>query len=413
MSRSLISPEATVRMTVSSPSTVPSCWKYPTPVVKRLTAVTGWREAEYPSLGGGRPRAVLRHPGRGHRNQSNRNQHQDNTKSSTLYSHWTPCHLATPILYITSMSTAKQSDWTPDAIGDLTGKTALVTGANSGLGYHTAKHLGAAGARVVVTARDETKGASTIASLLLDDPGGKFELIVLDLGDLDSVRRAAAQFASNHSQVHIIVNSAGIMAPPRGETAQGFELQLGVNHFGHFALNALLKDIIVGTPGSRVVNVTSTAAYVGRMRWDDLQWRRSYSRYPAYCQSKLANVLFTMELNRRLHGNGHDGLAAVAHPGLSATNLQRTAVKVNDSVIERFVYGIIIPVFSQSADQGSWPQLRAATDPSLTGGEFFAPHFAGTRGYPVPVRLPKRANMEDSVRLWEVSEELTGIKFDI
>jgi len=309
------------------------------------------------------------------------------------------------------MLNATQSDWTPAAIPDLSGKVALVTGANSGLGYYTAMHLGRAGAHVVITTRSEEKGAQALDSLHGDAPDGQFEHVEMDLSDLESVRIAAAQFTAGHDQLHILVNNAGVMAPPRRETAQGFELQFGVNHLGHFALAALLKEIILATPQSRIVNVASSAAYFGRMRWDDLQRTTAYRRYGAYGQSKLANVLFTMELNRRVHSNGHTTLSSVAHPGLASTNLQKNTVANTQSVFERVLYGFMMPRMAQSAEQGSWPQLRAATDPTVEGGEFFGPHHRGNRGFPVPVHMPKRATAEDAARLWTVSEELTGIEF--
>ncbi len=319
--------------------------------------------------------------------------------------------MAPPGEYITAMLSATQSKWTPAAMPSLGGKVALVTGANSGLGYYTALHLGKAGAGVVITTRSDEKGVQALDSLRADAPDGRFEHIAMDLADLESVRVAAAQFISAHDELHVMVNNAGLMAPPRGETAQGFELQFGVNHLGHFALTALLKEIILGTARSRVVNVASGAAHFGRMRWDDLQWTRSYRRYGAYGQSKLANVLFTMELNRRLQSNGHGSLAAMAHPGLAATNLQRNTVAYTQSALERIIYGLLMPR-AQSAMQGSWPQLRAATDPAVEGGEFFGPH-RPNRGFPVPVRMPKRATSEDAARLWAVSEELTGIDFTL
>jgi len=311
------------------------------------------------------------------------------------------------------MLNTTQSEWTPAAIPDLSGKVALVTGANSGLGYYTAMHLGKNGAHVVITTRSEEKGAQALESLRNDAPNGHFEHIEMDLSDLESVRIAAAQFTAGHDQLHILMNNAGVMAPPRRETAQGFELQFGVNHLGHFALTALLKEIILATPQSRIVNVASSAAYYGRMRWDDLQRATAYRRYGAYGQSKLANVLFTMELNQRVRSNGHTMLSAVAHPGLASSNLQKNTVANTQSVFERVLYDFMMPRMAQSAEQGSWPQLRAATDPTVEGGEFFGPHHRGTRGFPNPVRMPKRATAEDAARLWTVSEELTGIEFSL
>jgi protochlorophyllide reductase len=245
-------------------------------------------------------------------------------------------------------------------------------------------------------------------------PEAALQFLRLDLSDLESVRTASAEVLEGQERLDVLVNNAGVMAPPRSETRQGFELQFGVNHLGHFALTARLWPLLSSTAGSRVVNVSSAAAYFGRMNWDDLNSLRQYSRYGAYCQSKLANVLFTLELDRRMRKAGHDGLGSAAHPGLAGTNLQKTTVAATGSLVEKALYGAFLPVLAQSADRGAWPQLRAATDPEAEGASFWGPHRAGMAGHPIRVRLPGIAVSDGHApRLWQVSQELAGLEFAI
>jgi protochlorophyllide reductase len=304
--------------------------------------------------------------------------------------------------------------WTPECMPDLSGRTALVTGANVGLGFHTARYLALRGARVIVAARNAQKGRRTVECLSKETPAGRLDFLHLDLSDLDSVRRGAEWVLQEHSRLDILVNNAGVMAPPRLETRQGFEIQFGVNHLGHFVLTARLWPLISSTAGSRVVNVSSSAAYIGRMNWDDLNSEKRYFRYGAYSQSKLANVLFSLELDRRMRTAGHDGQGNAAHPGLADTNLQKTTVALSGSLLEKVLYRALMPVLSQSADLGAWPQLRAATDPSADGASFWGPSRAGIAGNPVRVRLPGIATSDGhALRLWQVSQELTGEDFSI
>jgi NAD(P)-dependent dehydrogenase (short-subunit alcohol dehydrogenase family) len=292
--------------------------------------------------------------------------------------------------------------WTANDIPDLAGKTAVVTGANSGLGYETALELARHGAHVVMACRDERRGTDALERVRAELPRASVELTLLDLADLASVRKFADGYAGERDHLDILVNNAGVMAlAERRLTAEGFEMQFGTNHLGHFALTGLLLPQLQARPGGRVVSVTSFGHKVGRIKFDDLQAERSYRKWLRYGQSKLANLLFTFEFDRRAHAAGSGLTAAVAHPGYANTNLQSgTSFQWSNFM-------------AQSAADGALPTLYGATAPDVQGGEFFGPSgFMQQRGAPKRVKAAKKAYDSDVARrLWDVSEQLTGVTY--
>lgn len=302
--------------------------------------------------------------------------------------------------------------WSSRDIPRLSGQTALVTGANSGIGYETALGLATAGALVVLACRDQTKGAEALDSLRRMAPAAQVELSSLDLADQTSVHDFAARFNAGHEGLDILVNNAGVMAIPRRETSDGFEMQFGTNHLGHFALTGLLLESLLARPYPRVVTISSEVARIGRIKFDDLQNIHHYRKWGAYAQSKLANQLFTLELDRRSTNRGIVSVAA--HPGYAATNLQGVGPKMSGSRIKKTLADIENLVFAQSAAMGALPTLYAATAPAVTGAQYFGPDsLFGMRGYPKQVSFVRAAqNQETAKRLWDVSEELTGVHFE-
>jgi NAD(P)-dependent dehydrogenase (short-subunit alcohol dehydrogenase family) len=301
--------------------------------------------------------------------------------------------------------------WTAGDIPDQSGRIAVVTGANSGLGLVTALELARAGAAVVIACRNTEKGAAALEEIRSAAPEAKVEVAALDLADLSSVRGFAEAFRSNHGGLDLLINNAGVMAPsPRQATADGFELQFGTNHLGHFALTGLLVGAMEASEDPRVVTVSSGAHHMGRINFDDLQSERSYKRWRAYSQSKLANLLFVLELDRRLRAAGSPVRSLGAHPGYSATNLQSAA----PPFLDRTVLAVTNRVLAQSAAMGALPTLYATTYPDIEGGTYVGPDaFYEQRGYPTRARLSRAArNEETAARLWEVSERLTGVKFE-
>jgi NAD(P)-dependent dehydrogenase (short-subunit alcohol dehydrogenase family) len=299
------------------------------------------------------------------------------------------------------------SGWSAERIPDQSGRVAVVTGANSGLGLVTARELAGAGATVIATARDSSKAES--AREKIGDRRGALEFRDLDLASLDSVREFAAGVAADHPRVDILVNNAGVMMTPKGQTADGFELQFGTNHLGHFALTGLLLDTLSAGDDSRVVTVSSLEHRPGKIDFDDLEWQHGYSPRPAYQRSKFANAVFGLELDRRLRAAGLPVTSVLAHPGYSATNLQTSGPPVPVSAFLR-VSNLLL---AQSADKGALPQLFAATAPGVTGGQFFGPDgFQQARGAPTEVQPVSRARDEETGRrLWEVSGRLTGVSY--
>jgi NAD(P)-dependent dehydrogenase (short-subunit alcohol dehydrogenase family) len=302
-------------------------------------------------------------------------------------------------------------NWTAEQMPSQAGRTAVVTGANSGLGLEAARGLAAAGAQVVLACRDPDRGEEAARAIRARTPGASVIVEPLDLASLDSVRDCAARLVSGCESLDLLINNAGVMAPGRRrQTADGFELQLGTNHLGHFALTGLLLPRLQGRKGARVVTVSSTAHRFGRVRFDDLQSERRYSRWRAYGQSKLANLLFARELDRRLRAAGSTVASVAAHPGYAATNLQTAA----PPAVDRAVFAISNLLLAQSAEMGALPTLYAATRPSLDGGLFVGPDgFEQQRGHPQVVAPAKRGrDSAVAARLWQISEELTGVAYE-
>ncbi|MEB3295989.1 MAG: oxidoreductase [Cyanobacteriota bacterium] len=301
--------------------------------------------------------------------------------------------------------------WTVCDIPDQSSRLVLVTGASSGLGLETARALLARGATVILGCRDQERAKLACQQLQATaaNGGGTIDLLSLDLASLSSVRRAAAELADRYGLLDLLINNAGVMGLPRTLTDDGFEMQLGVNHLGHFALTQALLPLMVNRPNSRVVNVTSGAQYFGRIGFDDLQGERRYDRWVAYSQSKLANVMMALELQERLHQQGHHTQALAAHPGIARTNLQPSSVAASGSRVEPLAYKLMAPLF-QSAAMGALPQLFAATSPEASPGGHYGPdRLGGMRGWPTSVRVAPRAlNRDDRRRLWELSETLTA-----
>ncbi len=298
------------------------------------------------------------------------------------------------------------SRWSFDNIPDQTGRTALVTGANTGIGFETARMLALKGAKLILCARSSEKGKAAVDRILAEKADAKVSLELLDLSDLENVKTFADRIKEVSSPLDLLILNAGVMVPPESKTAQGFELQFGVNHLGHFALTGHLIPLLTKKEGARVVVVSSKAAARGEIDFQDpnFEWR-SYRAWPAYSQSKLANQLFTLELQRRLCQAGSKILVTAAHPGWTATDLQRTSPTA--SFFNRFV--------AMKPPQGALPTLRAAVDPEVNGGEYFGPHsFLQMRGYPKQIEMVKQAkNAADAKRLWQLSVQLTGVTFDL
>jgi len=299
--------------------------------------------------------------------------------------------------------------WTAADIPDQSGRTAVVTGANSGLGFETAKALAESGAAVVLACRDLDRAEAAAARLGVAAPRAIISILPLDLASLASVREAVRELRSRHERLDLLINNAGLMMPPYGRTADGFELQFGTNHLGHFALTGLLLDRLLATLGSRIVTVSSMGHRMGDLDFDDLQFERGYRRIAAYGRSKLANLLFTYELQRRLAERGAQTIAVAAHPGASRTELVRhlPGGRALNQAVARLI--------SQDARMGALATLRAAADPRVRGGEYYGPGgLFEMRGYPRRVRSSARSH-DESVqrRLWRESERLTGVTFAI
>jgi NAD(P)-dependent dehydrogenase (short-subunit alcohol dehydrogenase family) len=292
---------------------------------------------------------------------------------------------------------------------------AIITGATSGLGFETARALAARNAHIILACRNLEKGRQAQAQIKAGVPEASLEVLPLDLASLAAIRRFAADVQQRHTRLDLLFNNAGLMAIPRQETQDGFEMQFGVNHLGHFALTGLLLPLLLTAPASRVITTTSLARSMGTVRFDDLQRQNAYRRWESYGQSKRANLLFSFELQRRLSLAGARTISVAAHPGAANTNLQRNSVNTTGSgaLLERLFYATLWPLMSQTARMGALPQLYAGLAPSLVGGELVGPAGMGhLRGAPaVDRQAASEDDQQTAARLWEVSVELTGVDY--
>ncbi len=304
--------------------------------------------------------------------------------------------------------------WTEKDIPDLSGRTAVVTGANGGLGLQTALALAGAGAHVVVAARDPAKTAAAVARIAERYPAASLEVVPLDLGDLSAVRAAAETVLARHDRVDLLVNNAGVMAMPQRTTVDGFEMQFGVNHLGHWALTAHLLPALLAAPAARVVTVTSTARHRAR-RLDpaDPHMRRNYGAWASYARSKMANLHFGLGLNQRFDRAGLAAQSLVAHPGLTDTDLQARSVREGGAGRLGTFFEVMTARSGMTPFEGARPQLRAATDPRARGGELYAPRF-GSHGPPVRRPILRRRDLQEQIDvLWQVSERETGLPVQV
>jgi NAD(P)-dependent dehydrogenase (short-subunit alcohol dehydrogenase family) len=304
------------------------------------------------------------------------------------------------------------SKWTPQQMPPQQGRLAIVTGANSGIGYQSARYLARAGATVILACRSRDKGEAARAKIVSSNPAAKVEVRVLDVADLDSVRSFASEFLRENQPLDLLINNAGVMAiPERRTTPQGFEMQFGTNHLGHFALTGLLLPTLLRQPNSRVVTVASIAHKGGKLHFDDLNAERSYDPRGAYQQSKLANLVFGLEFDRRLRARSAQTASVIAHPGVAVTNIVSNGM---GTALKGRIVNALLPLVAQSDDRGSWPLLYAATSPQAHGGGYYGPDgIAEVKGTPVEVKpKPHALDPVAGQRLWEVSEALTGVHYE-
>lgn len=305
------------------------------------------------------------------------------------------------------------SKWTQENIPDQTGKIVIVTGANSGLGFESTKTLAAKGASVVMAVRNIAKGEKARQEILQEQPQARLDVMTLDNADLSSVEAFANEFKQHYDRLDILLNNAGIMAVPYQETADGFEMQLGVNHLAHFALTGLLLEVIINTPKARIHNVTSSANFIGAINFDDLMGKENYSRWGAYGQSKLANVFFTFELHKKLRAAGLDTIANVSHPGLVIGHLQANSMEQSGTGYENIAYQISRLFLARDISVGVRPMLYAMTAPEAQSGVLYGPKYFHHLGDVTDVQANKAAYDNQALqRFWDISEELTGVTFD-
>ena len=297
-----------------------------------------------------------------------------------------------------------QQKWDSQDVPDQKGKVAIVTGSSSGIGYETARVLAAKNASVIIAVRNLEKGQSALEKIKEAHPMADVRIMELDLANLDSVRRFAEEFKKDFSQLDLLINNAGVMMPPHSKTADGFELQFGTNHLGHFALTGLLLDMILHTENSRIVTVSSTGHRAGKLDFDDLNWeKRKYKKMKTYSDSKIANLYFTYVLQEKLEKAGSKTIAVASHPGWTGTELQRHVG----------VLGFLNHFFSQGIDMGALPTLLAATAPDVKGSDYYGPSGRQEmKGYPKKVESNELSHDKNiAKKLWVVSEEMTGVKF--
>ncbi len=303
--------------------------------------------------------------------------------------------------------------WTAEDLPDLAGKTVIVTGGNSGIGYEAALQFAHKRAHTILACRSLDKANAAAAQIVASNPGAAVEVMELDLSSLASIRGFAEAFHKSHQKLDALINNAGVMALPYRKTVDGFEMQFGTNHLGHFALTGLLLDALLAAGGARVVNVSSGGHRMGRIRFDDLQWERRYYKWFAYGQSKLANLLFTFELQRRAEAAGAKLLAVGCHPGYAATNLQSAGPRMQGSSAMESFWGGMNGMLAQSAAMGALPTLYAAVSPEVRGGDYIGPDGLGEMwGHPTKVNCSAAAkDAAVAARLWNVSEELTKVHY--
>jgi len=297
----------------------------------------------------------------------------------------------------------KLQKWNRENISDQKGKVVIVTGSSSGLGYETAKVLGNKNATVIVAVRNEVKGNAAVESIKVENPNTDVQVMLLDLSNLESIHKFTENFKKKFNKLDLLINNAGVMNPPYTKTKDGFELQFGTNHLGHFALTGLLIDLIKKTPNSRIVNVSSTAHKIGKLNFEDLNWEtRRYKKMRSYGDSKLANLYFSKELQRRLDKESSGVIVASAHPGASSTPLTRHSL-----------FFRILSLIVQNSEMGALPTLYAAVGPDIQGNDYIGPGgFQETRGYPKKVEPAEHAKDDDiAAKLWDVSEKMTGVSY--
>ncbi len=297
-----------------------------------------------------------------------------------------------------------KNKWTVENMPDQSGRIAVVTGSSSGIGYEAARVLAEKNSKVIIAVRNQQKGENAVNKIKTENPNADVLLMILDLADLSSVKKFVNDYKSKFDRLDLLINNAGVMIPPYGKTTDGFELQMGTNHFGHFALTLQLLDVIEKTPHARIVTVSSMAHNYGNIDFDDVTWeKRSYNKMRAYGDSKIANLYFTYELAKKLADKGSSVKVLAAHPGWTATDLQRHSG----------LFGLLNPFFAMKLWQGTLPTLRAAVDADANTGDYYGPDGRqGWRGYPVKVQSNALSkNKETAARLWAVSEESTGVTF--
>ena len=305
-------------------------------------------------------------------------------------------------------------NWTVDDLPSQAGKTVVVTGANSGIGYHTALELARKGASVILACRNPAKAEDALKRLKAEVPGAKAELAALDLSDLKSVRAFGAEFAARGVPLDLLVNNAGIMAPlTRKISSDGFEIQMATNHLGHFLLTSLLLPALKRAPAPRVVTVASIAHRRGKINFDDLMSDRRYIPWSAYASTKLANLLFAYEFQRRLDKSAAKLISVAAHPGVAMTKIVENGLGGGKSTVLTKILGLFAPLFSHSEEAGAWPSLWAAAMPDVVPGGYYGPDgFREMTGFPVRVdSMPQSKDLAAAARLWELSEKLTGATY--
>ncbi|MYL49974.1 SDR family NAD(P)-dependent oxidoreductase [Halobacillus litoralis] len=305
----------------------------------------------------------------------------------------------------------KEQAWTKEDIPSLKGQTVIVTGGNSGLGYESVKVLSKRGATVILGSRSMERGQEAFLSIQKENPNADIDVMALDLSDLESVKAFTDSFKEKYDRLDLLLNNAGVMTTPYGKTKDGFEQQLGINHLGHFALTGQLFETLKNTANARIVNISSNAHKSGKVNFDNLMFEggKGYTPMKAYAQSKLANLLFTQELQRRIEKDGLDMIVTAAHPGIASTNLMR---HIEDKFLFKILGRLLAPM-TQEAQEGALPGLRAATDPGVQGGEYFGPGGRWEmKGAPVAVApITKSYDVMDADQLWKVSQELTGVNY--